>query len=474
MKKISSILLLTALCSILITSGCLKKTTTTTKTSSETVELTMYGLFDDSDIYNPLIQEYESEHKNVDITYKQFTDPSAYLDLVINELAEGEGPDIFMMHNSWVDEHYKKVNPYVVDYNTAVEFDDTFVSVVGEDFLRNYGETDYAIYGMPMYVDSIALYYNKNQYEDAVPSRGKPATTWSGIIEDVYKLTKQDNSFERFEVAGIAMGRADNVLRTIDILYTLLLQYGVSFYNSDYTESTIADTEVSASGGVMSPAEEALNLYTSFAIPSSKNYCWNEYISDAESSEQEMAAFVEGKVSMIMGYSYLYQDLLNLIDTQSKKGKDAIDADAIKIAEIPQVYDPATSTEKRNAYASYFAYTVSRTSEHPDEAWEFIDYLTSTEVLEYYNEETNRPSSRRDLLEDQMKDPIYGVFATEVGYAETFPIADAEKFEEIFTEAIESILSTEKINSALSTAEQRINAIMPDEGLFPDISSRTD
>src|SRR3989339_2037964 len=106
MKKHIAILMLTTLM-VPTVSGCLKKTTTST-TSTTNVELTMYGLFDDSDVFQPLIQEYESTHKGVTINYKQFTDPSEYLDLVVNELAEGEGPDIFAMHNSWIYEHFKK------------------------------------------------------------------------------------------------------------------------------------------------------------------------------------------------------------------------------------------------------------------------------------------------------------------------------------------------------------------------------
>lgn len=469
-KHIAILLIITLLIST--GSGCLRKTRSTSSTSTP-VELTMYGLFDDSDIFQPLIQEYQSTHKNVTINYKQFTDPSAYLDLVINELAEGEGPDIFAMHNSWIYEHYKKVNPMDASLMTAQELEATFVQTVSNDFLRTYTDEDEttvsAIYGLPLYVDTIALYYNQDQFEDAIPSRGTPSTTWDGIKDDVFKLTKSDNSFERFEQAGIAMGRSDNILRFVDILYTLFLQYDTPFYDSDYKESTITSTEVSSTAGVLAPGKEALALYTSFGIPSNKNYCWNEYISDSESAEQEMMAFIEGKVSMILGYSYLYEQLTNLIDTENKKGTKTIDAGTIKITEVPQVYDPETSTEKRDVYASYFAYTVSRTSDYPDEAWEFLQFLTSTENEQYYFEQTHRPSSRRDLLEEQAKDPIYGVFAEQVGFAETIPIADAEKYEEIFKEAIDSVLSTVKVDTALNTAEEQINAIMPADGLFPNI-----
>ncbi|MBU1019547.1 MAG: extracellular solute-binding protein [Patescibacteria group bacterium] len=466
MKKLASLLIITLVLSSF--TGCFLKKSSNQTSKTQKIELTMYGLFDDSDIYKPLIQEYQSNHSNVTITYKQFTDPETYLDLIINELAEGEGPDIFAMHNSWIYEHYKKVAPAPASLETAQEFESTFVSAVSDDFLRVDSKGNYEIYGMPMYVDTIALYYNEDQLEDAIPSRGKPANTWSGIVEDVYKLTKADNSFERFEVAGIAMGRADNIQRATDILYTLFLQYGVEFYNDDYTSSTITASQLTDLG-TGSPGEQALDLYTSFAVPSNKNYSWNSYISDSESVEKELQAFVEGKVSMIFGYSYLYETLLNLIDTTAKTGTDTIDPSAIKVVEIPQVFDPETSTEKRDVYASYFAYSASRTSENPVAAWEFIEFLSSKENQKYYFEETHKPSSRRDLLEDQMKDPTYGVFATQVGYAETIPVADAAKFEEILSEAIESVIDTIKVKSALSIAEQKINAIMPEDGLFPEL-----
>ena len=49
----------------------------------------------------------------------------------------------------------------------------------------------------------------------------------------------------------------------------------------------------------------ALELFTSFGLPSQKNYSWNKYLADADSGEKEIKTFANGKVSMIMGYTYV-------------------------------------------------------------------------------------------------------------------------------------------------------------------------
>ena len=463
MRKLIAVLSILTLLPLI---GCTKEQPVQTVVKDD-VELTYYRLFDGEDIFDPLIKAYESENSHVTINYRKFTDPEEYLDLIINELAEGEGPDMFSMHNTWFTQHRKKLNPVPTDLVSTTDFESIFVNVAADDLILPDETGTSRIYGLPMYVDTLALYYNEDHFEDAIPSRGEPATTWEEVQEDVYKLTKSDNSFERFEVAGIALGRADNILRAIDILYLLMIQSGVEFYDETYTEATFADSQGVASDGLDQPGADALEFFTSFALPSSKYYCWNAYLSDDESSEKEIETFAEGKVSMILGYSYLYEQIMDQIEELEKSGDDAISANIVKVAAIPQVDDPETSTEKRDVYASYFAETVSRTSENPEEAWAFLSYLVSAESLQHYHDETHRPTSRRDLIEEQSEESIYGIFVDQIGYAESFPIADADAYEEIFTEAIEAVLNTADPADAMRDAQEAIDALIPDEGFYP-------
>ena len=450
-------------------SGCIAKEQTQKKATAQKVQLVYYKLFDEEDVMTSLIQQYEAKNPNVHITYKKFTNPVEFENLIINELAEGEGPDIFSAPNNWFLRNVKKISPMPEAKMTAKQFEDTFVSVAKDDLvLRDPADGKTKIFGIPLTVDTLALYYNKGTFDDKIPSRGRPAETWEELKDDVFKISKKDQSFERFELAGIAMGRSDNIARAVDILYMLMLQYKTKFYNDNISQAQFAkQTAISVTGLSLNPAAEALKLYTSFALATNKNYSWNQYLADPKSPVKEMDTFARGKVAMIFGYSYLYEQILAQIKDLKNKGVQTMDEKNVRIAAVPQVNDPNTSTEKRVAYASYYAETVSRTSVHPAEAWDFLLFISGKDNLKYYNEKTHNPTSRRDMIDDQLKDPVYGVFAQQIGYAESFPIYNTSRYAQIFGKAIDAVLATQTASEALRIAEDSINAMLPSEGLIP-------
>lgn len=462
-KKFTVSFLILVFTTSFVLSGCKKKAPEKPE-SYDGIELTYYKVFDDKDVITPVIEQFEADHPGLTINYRQFDDFKEYQNVILNEMAEGEGPDIFSMQNTWFMSNYKKIYPMPEQLGTPALFQQIFVDTAYKDLVRPDSSGLEQIYGLPMTVDTLALYYNKAHFEDRVPDRGRPSTTWEGIKEDIDLLKKEDNSFERFEVAGIALGRADNIDRAVDILYLLFLQYGVKFYDENISEVTFAGK---SSDTVAYPALEALDLFTSFADEDQKHYTWNEFIVDDDSVDKEVEAFAKGKVSMIVGYSYTYDQLVNQIGIWRDKGIDVMDKDDIGIAPIPQIYDPDVSTDKRVTYASYFAETVSRNTEYPDLAWDFLVTLTMKENLEGYFEETHKPTSRRDMIKDQKKHPIYGVFADQIGYAESFPILDYYLYREMFTEAINKANEKNAQNADLLQVQNRIEQMLPKGGLVP-------
>ncbi|MFA6024670.1 MAG: extracellular solute-binding protein [Candidatus Gracilibacteria bacterium] len=458
MKKTIRISITVLLLASLLLTSCFRQKGQQDAVRKDPVTLTFYGLFENEEIYTPLIQAYESKNPHVTILYKKFTNPEEYLDLVINELAEGEGPDIFMLHNTLFPKHYKKLTPAPQDFITADLFRSLFVSIAGDEMIIPDEAGVERVWGLPLYIDTLALYYNDDHIEEALPSQGRPSSTWEGIKNDVVQLNRQDQSFERFERAGIALGRADNILRAFDILALMMLQYKVNFYTEDLKEVVLAQDP---------NALTALQLYTSFALPTQKHYSWNKVLADTESAEKELTTFARGKLSMLLGYSYAYADIVNEINRLKAEGEDAIDLESIKIQEAPQVYDPETSAETREAYASYFVPAVSRTSKHAEEAWDFLAEMVTEENLRYYNEKTHKPSALRSLIDEQMADPLYGAFAAQVGYAESFPMADAEAYQTAFLNAIEQVLDTVRIQNVLSELNTTLQSLIPANGIKP-------
>lgn len=468
LRKFIAIVLLIATFSI-IGSGCMRKEKAPVKKADNKIELVYYRLFDDEDSIVPLIQQYRTKHPNINIKYRKFVDPVEYEKLIINQLAEGEGPDIFSMPNHWFLRNVKKLSPMPLKVISPKQFEQTFVNVAANDLiLDDPMDGQRKIFGLPLSVDTLALYYNKAFFEDKIPARGRPASTWEVLTDDVFKLNKTDNSFERFEVAGIALGRSDNISRALDVLYMLMLQYKTRLYNDNLSQAAFASQQLPSTGGIFSnPAADALRLYTSFALPANKNYSWNSYLASPSSKTKELETFAKGKVAMIFGYSYLYEQLKTILKDLKDKGLQTVDLKNVMVSAVPQLKDPLISTEKRVTYANYYAETVSRVSKYQLEAWDFLLFLSSKENLQFYNSKTHRPASRRDMIEEQKKDPIYGVFAEQTGFAESFPIYDSERYNTVFTKMIDSVLATTPVESAVKTAEDTISAMLPDEGLLP-------
>ncbi len=464
-KGMAVLLLLTLLFSL---SGCRTKELPKAKRGEFTgTELTVYNVFDNEDVFMPMLQAFKAEYGAIQVNYRKFNNIEEYREVILNELAEGEGPDIFFMHNSWFYQDHKKLLPAPKGV-TVQAFKETYVDVVANDVIMKDDTGVENIYSFPLYVDTLALYYNRAHFNDKIPERGTPAKTWAALEEDVFKLKKEDNSFERFKVAGISLGRADNILRGVDILLAIMLQHGTQFYDENFRKAIFAESQgVSSIGLPRNPALDAVEFYTSFGLPTHRNYTWNSFLSNVDTSEKEIETFVRGKVSMIFGYSYLYEEIARQTEIMAKKYPNIIEMSDVSVAEIPQVYDPDTTVGESATLASYFAPVVARTTENPEAAWALISFITNQDNSRYYHDKTHRPTARRDLIAEQSEDPIYGVFAAQVGYAKTIPMVHPEKYELIFSDLVNQIIATVPPKTALKVAQDRINSLIPIDGLFP-------
>lgn len=459
MKKIIAVFLLT---SLLLVAGCRTKGPAAKKKKYDGIVLNYYKVFDDNEILDPILRQYETEHPGLKINYRKFSDFNEYQRVILNEMAEGGGPDIFSMQNTWFLSNYKKLAPLPSDFGKPADFGATFVDVAYKDLIRVDQNGREQVYGMPMTVDTLALYYNKAQFEDRIPARGRPSKTWEGIKDDVILLNKLNDGLSRFEVAGIAMGRSDNISRGVDVLYLLMLQYGTKFYNGNFSQATFAGQQGT---GSLYPGIEALKLLVSFADEKQRHYSWNEYMVADPTGNKEIEAFAKGQVSMIFGYAYTYNDIVNEIKALDYKGGTLINPKDIGVAPAPQIYDPDVSSNKRVTYANYFAETVSRNSKYPDVAWDFLIELTKKKNLDYYFSKTHKPTSRRDMIEEQKKDPIYGVFALQIGYAESFPVLDYYIYKSLFSDVITKANLAGAANSSLLDAQNLVTEMLPPEGL---------
>ena len=438
---------------VLSLSGCgLRQTDTKYK-----VDLEVWGVFDDSEALDQIIGQYQNLNPNVGrIAYRKFAVDTYRQDL-LDALAAGNGPDIFLIRNSWTPAFLDKIVVAPDSLMDERSYRNAFVDTVGDDFVTDEGK----VAGVALSADSLALYYNK----DILGAAGiaTPPATWEQFQDDVRLLTRI-NSFGEITQAGAAMGTAENINRSTDVLSALFLQNGVLV-----PSRSGADFNLDASAGI-----NALTFYTQFANPTSSLYTWNPRM------HYSIDAFYEGTAAMMINYSWHY-------DTIKRKNSKLNFA----VAPLPQ----PTGAQPFN-FPNYWGFVVAKNKTAPKgtqdaalftkartfESWQFLkyaafpnvgtvhlqnaitgnakDFQSTFDPAAAYLAKTGAPAARRDLVEKEKTDPILGPFADGNLIARDWKQADPESTEKILGDMVSSVntgLAT--VSQALSTAEGRINQI---------------
>lgn len=418
------------------------------------VALTFYGL-DNSDVFQPIISKYKEKYRSVTINYKKFNNVEEFEHLLINEIAEGEGPDIFYLHNTWLPRHIKKIVSLESETLTPEKFPEAFVNVTAQDFIQpDPANGNKKIYALPLYVDTLALYYNKEHFEQKLPQRGKPANNWDQLKEEVAQLRQQSQDGVLSQGA-IAMGRSDNIRLAADIIYNLFLQAGVEFYDSDFKQIDLTG------------AQEYFDYFLSFGLPQNKNFSWDLNLAPFTAPLAELEAFLSGKVSAIFAYANLYPQLETALKNVKSRADSVIELNDIGIMPVPQI---ATNEADYKVFADYYGLAVSRNSKNAKLAWDFIQFATSKENAQVFHKETKLPTARRDLIEEQKKEPITDVFVSQVGYAGSYRIFSDQKFDKILGDALSSAISGQTSRQALENSKVKMNEVLKLEapqGLYP-------
>ncbi len=455
-----ALLVFPVLFAALTLSGC-----GTTPPPAYQVNLEMWGPLDDSDAYQDAIVAYQGMAKShiKAIEYKKKA-PETYREDLLNAFAAGNGPDIFLVRSSWLPLFKNLIAPAPAYQTTEKEFRDGFIDVVANDLVVS-GK----VYGAPMTVDSLALYYNKDLFNAAGIT--SPPSTWDDVIADSRLLNSVDAN-GKINMSAISLGTAKNINRSTDILLALATQYGLTFQSNMFYD----DTKVSSD-----PMRNALSFYSGFAGPGSDRYSWNA------NQHYSVDAFYEGNLAMMVNYSWQ-------IDAIKKKNPKLNFA----VAPLPQI----SATTPSN-YVNYWVLVVAKDKKAPTadqqkitfpvakyndirvhESWQFLHYLTfphpgmtvtlrnallpttSLDVVtkddpaKVFLEKNRQPSARRDLIEVQKNDPWLAPFATGNLIAKDWRVGEVEQVEGVLAEAIDSVNRGENtVDRALPIAETQITQL---------------
>jgi multiple sugar transport system substrate-binding protein len=318
------------------------------------VTLNYWGLWEDTGIMQGVIDEFETKNPNIKINYV-VNQKNDYRTRLIGRLAktgtDNSVPDIYRIHSSWL--------PMFDDYLASVPTSSVKTIQLDTDYYDVY-KKDLMVKGsfkaVPLMFDSLMLFYNK----DLLDAAGKDLPkSWVGLEATAKELTVT-NENGGIEVAGVAMGTTENVDHWSDILGLMMQQNGVS-----WTANEAQDKE---------KIQSILKFYTLFLT---QDHVWDNTLP----SSTEL--FANGKLVFYFAPSWR---IFNIGEMNPNLN--------FGLAPVPQLptlanvaLDKVESGEEDGAltnrhWATYWVEAVNSKSKNQQEAWKFMEFLTSKESME--------------------------------------------------------------------------------------------
>lgn len=404
------------------------KKLTSVKNIITSEKIVYWGLWEEESVMTAIINDYQKTHPKSKITYIKQS-PIQYRERLQNALARGEGPDIFRMHNTWVPMLKNDLAPIPSTVFNNNTYEKTFYPVSLKDFKIG---TSY--YGIPLYMDTLALYINEDLFEKAGLS---PPTTWEDLRKDASLLTEREED-GRIKVAGVALGTTGNVDHWSDILGLMMIQNGVDFKKVDQTIDPKGQNR----------GENTLSYYTQYSL---MDKVWDETLPASTS------LFAAGKLAMYFAPSWRVFEI-----------KAANPDLKFKIMPVPQLAGNNAN------WATYWAEGVAKKSTNQAAAWEFLKYLSSKETLvKFYNEASKARLfgelyGRQDMADLLKDDPLVSTFVDQAKTSRSWYLCSRtfdgddgldSRMIKYFEDGINAVLKGASISEALKTITQGVNQL---------------
>jgi len=316
-----------------------------------------------------MIKGFEELHPNVKIQLQ--TIPYEEMDQrLATMIAGGKAPDIWS--TNWADSGFATYQTMgaLLDLTPYYERDAEHFATINPKLMNNY-KVDDKLYGIPMLSLGSFLFYNKDLFDQA--GLPYPPTNWDDqswnmdkLLEYAQKLTHDVGNAEK-QVFGITHS---------DTLNSKTWLFGGDLFRPEaYTTGVMGKTEI------MKPINvEAITFFQDLMT----KYKVSPDQSTLTAASAVGSPFLTSKLAMDITGGWGFW--------------------AYKSAEFRWGVAAVPWHENRSIPLYVDPWNISKTSQHPDEAWEFIKYLTDPKGgAKAYMEATNATPADSSLMDDWYK-----------------------------------------------------------------------
>lgn len=391
--------------------------------ASEPVTITFWHQYDkaNAELLDQFVSEFNQTH--TDIQVEAVIQPSydEYKTLIQTSILSNTTPDVAAVDLIWV--------PGIVASNALspldsfIKGDENFDIDDFYPMLTQYDVIDGVRYGLPMSANNMQVIWNKDLFEQAGLDPETPPATWDEMKAMAIQCSNEDEGIVGFEFYTQPTG--EGITWQFQVW---LWAAGGEFLNADNTAAAFNTPE----------GLEALTFVS-------------DMLAGNGSIPAPWGAFGDGKACMQLDGSWLFG-----------YRKDA--PFDWGIAPVPAPEGGTTASNVGGERLILF-----KNSEHPDAAWEFMKFLTSTETQLRWDKETGFMPVLKSVGENpdyiqwaQETEPRMLPFIEGMAYAHTRPATPLyNEISDAFSREIQKAYVGELSPAdALAAAEQAVNAIL--------------
>jgi multiple sugar transport system substrate-binding protein len=355
------------------------------------------------------------------------------------EIGAGAGPDVIHLHayslRSFIERDFLR------DISSFIQNEG------GDDFLKPwYPQTlalmqdEGAYYAIPADFMSMALFYNKALFEEAGLDPDKPPATWDEFLEYAQALTRDRDGDGQVDSWGF--GTIGAISPGFELRFTpILFSHGGAYLNEDNTCSALNTPE----------AREAFKYFVEL-------FTVHEVIPPGVTAQnpgtvrEQMA---NEQIAMLLGSGWTAP----IVDSINP---DLNAFETLGVADVPVKAgaDPEFTT---TAWLS--AWAVNPNTEHPEEAWALVRFITDKPQEQKWFEDARVTSARMDVSEEYeplVTDKFAQAIAGQLPKAKFVPqIKEWPQIIETINSAAQEAFTGDKApDEALEDAHDQINEIL--------------